>query len=432
MGAGRQGSERQGGVKGEISAGLARFVARSRWTDIPASARREARRGLLNIAGCIVAGMREPLAQQAVRAKAERAVILGVAANALDFDDTHLPTVLHPGPPVGAALFALADQRAFSGRDMLHAYVLGVEVACRLGNVVMPGHYTHGWHITSTCGVFGAAAAAAKVLKLDESKIHCALALAATQAGGLVEMLGSGSAALNPGFAARNGIAAALLAEQGVRPPAEPIEGLRGFVNVFGGGKDWAALGRGWEIERVAHKPYPSGVVLHSLIDACLELRSERPPERITLSLHPLAIERGNRPDPRDGTEARLSAQHCAAVALLSGAAGVDQFTDAAVAATRRLRRRVTIKRDDTLDKAGCIVEVDGRVKRAELRQTMSDEELEAKFRALAGGEAERWLNWFAGLEAAKRVTPPSGGSPRRRSGSRRSGTSRAPMRRRR
>ena len=425
MGAGRQGSGRQGGV----TAGLARFVVQSRWPDLPPSICKEARRALINIAGCILAGMREPIARQAA---GDRTVMLATAANALDCDDTHLPTVLHPGPPIGGALFALAEQRSFSGREMLHAYVLGVEVACRLANVVMPGHYTHGWHITSTCGVFGAAAAAAKVLRLNERETHCALALAATQASGLVEMLGSGGAGLNPGFAARNGIAAALLAENGVRAPAEPIEGLRGFVNVFGGGNDWDALSRGWEIERVAYKPYPTGVVLHSLIDACLELRSARPPERITISLHPLAIERRDRPEPRDGIEARLSAQHCAAVALLYGAAGVDQFTDAAVAATRELRRRVTIRRDATLDKAGCIVEIDGRVKRAELRQTMSDAELEAKFRSLAGGEADRWLKWFAGLETAARVKPPSDWSPRRRSGSRRSGTSRARTRRRR
>jgi 2-methylcitrate dehydratase PrpD len=428
VGAGRQGSERQGGV----TAGLARFIVRSKWAALPPHVRREAKRSLLNVAGCILAGMREPLTQKAIRANADRAVILGAAANALDFDDTHLPTVLHPGPPVGAALFALAERRPFSGRELLQAHVLGVEVACRLANVVLPGHYMHGWHITSTCGAFGAAAAAAKVLRLNEQETHCALALAATQASGLVEMLGSGSAGLNPGFAARNGIAAALLAEQGVRPPAAPIEGRRGFVNVFGGGQDWAALGKGWEIEGVAYKPYPSGVVLHSLIDACLALRTEVMPRRITIALHPLAIERGDRPHPRDGTEARLSAQHCAAVAFLYGAAGVEQFTDAALAATRAMRKRVRIRRDETLDKAGCIVEVDGRVMRAELRQAMSDEELEAKFRSLAGDEADRWLKWLAGLEKAARVRPPSDWSPRRRSGSRRSGTSRARTRRRR
>lgn len=411
MGAGRQDSERQSGV----TRALARFVVQSRWNDLPPHIRKEAKRALINITGCILGGLREPATEKMARAGMELSVVLGAAANAFDFDDTHLPTVLHPGPPIGATLFALAQQRRFSGEELLHAYVIGVEVACRLGNVVMPGHYTHGWHITSTCGVFGAAAAAAKVLRLSEDQTHCALALAATQASGLVEMLGSGSASLNAGFAARNGIAAALLAEQGLRAPPEPIEGLRGFVNVYGGGKDWSALERGWEMERVAYKPYPSGVVFHSLIDACLELRTGKLPEKIEIRLHPLAIERGNRPEPRDGVEARVSAHHCAAVAFLYGAAGVGQFTDAAVAATRELRKRVTIKRDDSLDKAACIVEVDGRVKRAELRQSMSDAELEAKFRSLAGAEADRWLKWLDGLEGAAGVRPPSDWLPRRR-----------------
>jgi 2-methylcitrate dehydratase PrpD len=123
----------------------------------------EARRALVNVTGCILAGLREPSTQRIAKGSTDRALILGAAANALDFDDTHLPTVIHPGPPIGAALYALADEREFSGREMLHAYVLGVEVACRLGNAVMPDHYQHGWHITSTCGVFGAAAAAARV-----------------------------------------------------------------------------------------------------------------------------------------------------------------------------------------------------------------------------------------------------------------------------
>jgi 2-methylcitrate dehydratase PrpD len=401
-----------------ITATLASFVAGSRWDRLPAHVRTEAKRALLNITGCILAGLREPAIKRVDKALADRAVILGAAANALDFDDTHLPTVIHPGPPVGAALFALAEEKSVSGTDFLHAYVLGVEAACRIGNVVSPGHYQHGWHITSTCGVFGAAAAAARVFHLDEQQTHAALALAATQASGLVEMLGSAARALNPGFAARNGIAAARLAEQGIQAPAEPLEGLRGFVNVFGGGADWSAIaGSGWEMERVAYKPYPSGVVLHALIDACLALRTPSLPQRISITLNPLAIERGDRPEPRDGVEARLSAQHCAAVALVFGAAGVEQFTDAMVAdaRVRSVRRCVTIRADDRLDKAAAVVEVDGRVKRAELRQTMSDAELEAKFRSLAGSDADRWRAWLGRLEAQASVRPPWDSSPRRR-----------------
>ena len=412
------GTDRQtGGHQAGVTQALARFLASTRWEDLPAPIRREAKRALLNISGCILAGLREPTTRQVTKALEDRAVILGAAANALDFDDTHLPTVIHPGPPVAAALFALADEHEFSGREMLLAYVLGVEAACRIGNIVSPGHYQHGWHITSSCGVFGAAAAAAKVLRLDEGKTHCALALAATQASGLVEMLGSAARALNPGFAARNGIAAALLAAEGIQAPAQPIEGLRGFVNVFGGGTDWSAIDAGWAIERVAYKPYPSGVVLHSLIDACLELRTTKAPARIGITLHPLAIERGDRPHPRDGTEARLSAQHCAAVALIYGKAGVEQFTDGAVAdlEVRNLRERVAIESDASLDKAACVVEVDGRAKHAELRTTMSDAELEAKFRGLAGAQAEPWLAWLDGLESEPRVRPPLEWSRRRR-----------------
>ena len=201
-----------------------------------------------------------------------------------------------------------------------------------------------------------------------------------------------------------------MLAEQGVQAPAEPIEGLRGFVNVFGGGSDWGALDRRLgNRARQAYKPYPGGRGA-ALADRCLPRASRfrKPPEKIAITLHPLAIERGDRPEPRDGTEARLSAQHCAAVALLYGAAGVEHFTDAAVVATRELRKRVTITRDETLDKAGCIVEVDGRVKRAELRQTMTDAELEAKFRSLAGAGADRWLAWLGALEGSATVTLPS------------------------
>ena len=115
-----------------------------------------------------------------------------------------------------------------------------------------------------------------------------------------------------------------------------------------------------------------------------LALRTAGMPQRIALRLHPLAIERGDRPEPRDGAEARLSAQHCAAVALLYGAAGMEQFTDRVVAdpEVRSLRARVTITADERLDKAAVVVDIDGREKHAELRPTMSDGELEAKVRS--------------------------------------------------
>src|SRR5688572_3789179 len=368
----------------------------------------------------MLAGQREPAVKLLARTlgrgrnTANRATVLAAAANALDVCSSDLPTVIHPGAPVAGALFALAKERSISGRELLHAYILGVEAACRVGNAVSPGHYEHGWHITGTCGVFGAAAAAGRVLELDDKQFLSALGLAATQAAGLVEMLGSGARLLNAGFAARNGLTAALLAAEGLEGPAQPLEGERGFVRVFAGSRRLGALtedlGKQWTLREVAYKPYPCGVVLHALIDACLQLRQGAAGfERIEIQLHPLAIERGDRPEPRDAQEARLSAQHCAAVALLYGAAGVAQFTNEAAtrAEVAALRKKVRLVADDNLDKAAAVVAVDGKALRAEPRRTLTGAELEAKFRALAGARAPKLLRSIEGIEAARKVALP-------------------------
>ena len=403
------------------SAALARFLCESRWDDVPAAVRQEGKRAILNILGCMLAGQREPRVKRLAktlggggRNLATRSAVLAAAGNALDFDDTHLPTVIHPSAPVAGVLFALAKDRAVAGRDLLHAFVLGVEAACRVGNAVSPGHYEHGWHITGTCGVFGAAAAAGKILALDERQLLSALGIAATQASGLVEMLGSGARLLNAGFAARNGLTAALLAAQDFEGPGQPLEGDRGFVRVFGGSRKLGALteglGKQWALREVAYKPYPCGVVLHALIDACLQLRKDAAGfERIEIQLHPLAIERGDRPEPRDAHEARLSAQHCAAVALLYGAAGVAQFTDEAAARPElaAIRSRVRLVPEDSLDKAAAVVSVDGKALRAEPRRTLTGAELEAKFRSLAGPRAQKLLRAIDGIESARKVTLP-------------------------
>jgi 2-methylcitrate dehydratase PrpD len=399
----------------EVSQALARFIAESRWEDIPQPIRREARRGILNVAGCILAGRNEPEVQLLRKVlPGDDALADAAAATAHDYDDTHLRTVIHATPPVAGALFSLSRKRNITGPELLHAFILGVETSCRMGNAVMPGHYEHGWHITSTCGIFGAAAAAGKVLQLNEKQFVSALGLAATQAAGLVEMLGSMARLLNAGFAARNGLAAAELAAEGFQGPAHPIEGLRGFVNVFGGSKDFSqitrALGLHWEINQVAYNPYPCGVVLHALIDGCLELREKiRNAEKFVVTLHPLAIERTDRPEPRNAIEARLSAQHAVAVALLHGRAGLEQFTDAAAAdpAVKAFRRRVSVIPDDRLDKMAAII-TDGKTTlRVPRPKPMDDARLEAKFRELAGVRAEEWIRFVGMLESPDKVSLP-------------------------
>jgi 2-methylcitrate dehydratase PrpD len=392
---------------------LAAFLAASRWQDVPESVRREAKRALLNIAGCVVAGRDDPAVAQLRKAfPQEEALIAAAAATAHDYDDTHLRTVIHATPPVAGVLWELAKRT--SGAEFLHALILGVETTCRLGNAVTPGHYERGWHITSTCGIFGAAAAAGKILKLDEKQFVDALGLAATQAAGLVEVLGSMARVLNAGFAARNGLAAARLAAGGFEGPARPLEGLRGFFNVFGGSKDYSQLtdrlGAHWEMTRVAYKPYPSGVVLHALIDACLERRAAlRDSEKIVVALHPLAVERTDRPEPRNALEARLSAHHAVAVSALRGRAGLAEFSDAAAVdpALQAFRRRVRVVPDERLDKMQAVVTLKNEVLQAPAARPMDDARVEAKLRELVGARADAWMRFVASLESAPKVSLP-------------------------
>ena len=416
MGAGGEAGRREAGLSApEATRSLARFIAESRWEEVPAAIRHEGKRGILNALGCILAGRDDPAVELVRRVFPEdEALIDAAAATAHDYDDTHLPSVIHATPPVAAAVFSLARKHTTSGAELLHAFILGVETSCRMGSAVMPGHYERGWHITSTCGVFGAAAAASRLLHLNESQIASALGIAATQAAGLVEVLGSMARVLNAGFAARNGIGAARLAREGFEGPRAPIEGMRGFVNVFGGSRRLDrltdALGVRWEMLNIQLKPYPAGVVLHALIDACLEQRDRlRQASRIVVELHPLAIERTDRAEPRNAIEARLSAQHAVAVSLLHGVAGLAQFSDAAAldADVRRMRQRVGVAPDPTLDKMAARIRTDTISLDAPASRPMDDARLEAKLRSLAGARASDLLEMVRTLEALPRVCLP-------------------------
>ena len=411
MGAGGEAGRGQAGLTAE----LAEVLARSRWDDVPAAVRREATRAVVNIAGCVVAGRADPALGILRRTfPHDEALLDAAAATAHDYDDTHLRTVIHATPPVAGALFSLARSRSVSGPQFLHALVLGMETTCRLGNAVTPGHYERGWHITSTCGVFGATAAAGKILQLNEKQFVHAFGIAATQAAGLVEVLGSMARVLNAGFAARNGLAAALLAADGFEGPARPLEGLRGFLNVFGGRNDARELvegwGKRWELTQVAYKPYPSGVVLHALIDACLEQREKiRESESIVVALNPLAVERTDRPEPRNALEARLSAHHAVAVVALRGRAGLAEFSDAAAmdSELQAFRRRVRVVPEKRLDKMAALITAGKSVISAPASKPLDDARLEAKLRELAGPRADAWLRLAQSLEATDKVALP-------------------------
>src|SRR4029077_5371225 len=176
---------------------------------------------------------------------------------------------------------------------------LGVEIECRIGRAISPGHYAKGWHITSTCGVFGAATAAGKLMGLDERRTSWALASAATQACGLCECLGWPAKSIGVGNSARNGLWSAQLAQRGLEGPPEPIASVQGFLSAMAEPPNWPALieglGETWEIEGNSIKPYPCGFVIHPVLDWVLDLRRDHPREsieRVIVRGHPLLSDR--------------------------------------------------------------------------------------------------------------------------------------------
>jgi 2-methylcitrate dehydratase PrpD len=314
-------------------------------------------------------------------------------------------TVIHPTAPVAPAVLALAELRPVSGRDLLLAFVLGQEVQARIALAVSPGHYNRGWHITSTCGVFGAVAGAGKLLALDETKMVWAIGSAATQSSGLCESLGTASKCANVGNSARNGLWSALLAEKGFDGPPEPLAGVQGFYNATSEPPNLAlvtaGLGESWELMATSYKPYPCGFVIHPVLDCVLDWRRDNPKavvEKVVVRGNPLLAARTDRPDVSTGRESQVSVQHAVAAAIVTGKAGVDQFTDACVQdpAVLALRRKVSVERDTAFSTVAAAVDIttaDGKTH--SLSQTaargsdgnpLSDKDLEEKLRTCAAG----------------------------------------------
>ncbi|HKJ01640.1 MAG TPA: MmgE/PrpD family protein, partial [Longimicrobiales bacterium] len=411
----------------DVTRTLARYLVASRPEDLPEPVRREARRTFTNWFGCAVGGSNHETLDIAVSAllpfagpgqatilgRAERADILnaallnGMSSHVLDYDDTHLKTVIHPAGPVASAILALSEYRPVSGRDFQHALVLGVETECRIGNAVYPAHYDRGWHITGTAGVFGAAAASGKLLGLSEQQMTWALGLAAAQPVGLREMFGTMTKSYHPGRAAQNGLTSALLAARNFTSTDVGIEGKSGWAHVLSTEVDYAeitdGLGDSYEILLNSYKPFPCGIVLHPTIDACLQLRAEHrltpdQIERVDLSVHPLVLELTGKKTPQTGLEGKFSVYFAAAVALVAGAAGVKQFSDATVRdpVVVALRDRVVATVDPAIREEQVRVVLtlrDGRqvekfIEHAvgSVESPMSDAALEAKFLDLADG----------------------------------------------
>ncbi len=400
---------------------LADFVAGTEWADLSVQ-NHEAKRSILNFFATALGSTYDPAVTAALRTllpfsgaatsaiigRPERLDAMGAAfvnaisANLLDFDDTHLDTIIHPAAPVAAPVLALAQARGFSGQAVLTAFILGVEVECRVGNAVSPGHYARGWHITSTCGIFGAAAACAKLLGLSVAQISNAIGIAASQSAGIVENLPSAAKNVSVGNAARNGLFSALLAAEVYSASPRAIEGPLGWARAMGDVPDFerltGGLGKTWEIAKNTYKPYPAGIVFHAVIDACFNLRARLHIDdiaSITVNGSALLLARGDRP-VRNERDARVSIHHCAACALLLGAAGVPEFSEATVWRPNivALRRKVTAALDASLPdgaarvtiqlRSGSVLSETVMEAKGSLAAPLSDRDIEAKLRDCA------------------------------------------------
>lgn len=406
-----------------ITAILAKFVAGhpSRgWSD---AVEREAHRTFYNWLGCAIGAARHEAADAALAAvqllqpapqatvlgrpekvdMASAALVNGITSHTFDFDDTHLKTIIHPAGPVASAVLALAERNGAAGRDVIDALVLGIDVACRIGNTMYPDHYDRGWHITGSTGMLGAAAGCARLLRLDEAQTAMALGIAASQPVGLREQFGTMTKPFHPGAAARAGLMSALLASQGFTASARALEAPRGFVQVASDKRAWNEvtdeLGERFEISFNTYKPFACGIVIHPSIDACVRLRAQGVTpdqvERIELRVHSLVLELTGKKEPKDGLQGKFSVYHGCAVGLIHGRAAEEEFSDAVVNDPQvvALRNKVQASVDDSIDEAAAHVKAvlhDGR--RVEvhvdhaigsLQNPLSDAQLEAKFGSL-------------------------------------------------
>lgn len=357
----------------------------------------------------------------------------GTAGHAMDYDDTQLATdpqsvyglLTHPTVPVLAAALAAAEGTGASGAALLDAYVVGVEVACRIADAVDPRHYRDGFHSTATMGGFGAAAAAARLYRCDLDQTLRAFGLAASMGAGLRENFGTMTKPFHAGRAAENGVLAVLLARRGWTAAKDILEAKRGFYSAAAGGFDASKiegkLGTPYFFLEpgISIKPYPSGSLSHPAQDVLLELVREHDVtpeqvERIDVGVNSHVPNALIHTRPTTALEGKFSLQFQMAIGVLERRAGIAQFVDAKVREprTRALMERVRVYVDPKIEALGyneMRMKVDLTLKdgrrlsgyadnaKGHPRKPMSRDDLREKFMdcaalVMAGGQAEQAL----------------------------------------
>ena len=424
-----------------ITQEIASYVARVRYRNIPSDVIQLARGFILDGLGVALAGSTDECARivqrhvrqmggaaecsilgTSVSAPAPKAALAnGVAGHAMDYDDTQLSTskeavyglLTHPTTPALAAVLAVGQKQKITGAEFLLAYVLGVEVECRIADAINPRHYQSGFHSTATIGGLGAAMAAGKILRAKEPQLLMTFGIAASMASGLRENFGTMTKPLHAGRAAENGVTAALLARDGFTAAPNILEAARGFFNAMAGGyedsKIRGRLGSPYFMKQpgISIKPYPSGSLSHPAQDLILDLVKEHDVkaeniERIEVGTNSNVPNALIYPMPKTALEGKFSIPFCMAIAVIERKAGIAQFQDRKVRGKKvvELMKRVTLYVDEELERLGYdqvrsrvrVKLKDGRVlegrydvARGHPAKPMSWAELTEKFRDCAG-----------------------------------------------
>jgi 2-methylcitrate dehydratase PrpD len=359
-------------TQSSLTAYVADFIIDTRSTDIPADVAHLGKRSVLDGLGLALAGAVSDTAKIAQRylsslgmANARDSMVIGtgmrlparfaafangIAIHADDFDDTQLAVakdrvyglLTHPTSTALPPVLALTEREKRSGRDLMTAYQIAVEVECKVAEAILPRHYQQGFHSTATCGAIGAAAGAARLLGLDRDATRRALSIGASQAAGLRENFGTMTKPFHAGRAAESGLVAAELAGLGFTASPIGLEADRGFFRAAGGGYSAemidGKLGHPWTFAfpGVSIKPHPSGSLTHPGMSVMLDLvhRYDLRPDRVkrvsvgTNHNMPNALIHHR---PTNELQAKFSMEFCMAILLLERKAGLEQFTDEVV-----------------------------------------------------------------------------------------------------
>src|SRR5699024_232254 len=350
------------------------------------------------------------------------ALVNGAASHIAELDDIHKSSVIHAATVVIPTALAVAEAENKTGKDLIAAITIGYEVCYRIGEAVTPSHYYY-WHNTATCGTFGAVAAAAKLLELNEEQIIHALGNAGTQAAGLWQFIEDGamSKQLHPGKAAMNGVLSAYLSKKGFTGARQILEGDRGFFKAmstdYDAKKITNELGNEFKIMENSFKVHASCRHTHSAMDLMIALRQEgvitlEEIDSIIVRTYQTAIDITDNSNPTTQYESKFSLQFCTALAFIEGQGGLDKFNNDTLWSTdiRDLMNRVKITIDREVDMLypekwgasiniyltnGEVIERKTLFPKGDPENAVNTEDIKSKFEKLAVNLSEKDKKYF-------------------------------------